>query len=542
MSNGPDKPEDEGTTAPAGGASTTPTSEPAEAGPARRTAGEAADRSTAEPSADGPAAVGVPAAGARADAPVDDAGQADSPSSVAGPPAAEPAAEPTAAEPAAEPNTAEPTAEIPAGSTTGAARSGAEERVTGAAEAPAASADHTVDHGNPQEYPGASGQQPPAYGQPSGYWQPGSWQPGYAQPGYGQTGYAQQGYPSSGYAPPGYAPPGYAQPGYVPPGYAPPPWPGQPGYGPPGPGPQPYAPSWYGPPQAPRPGIVPLRPLAAGDVLAGAWGFIKENPALTIGVSAAVVFIGQLLQMFIEFALPGIDPEELARGRTEGLVGSVLGVAGSGVVSIVVSAALSGLLLVAFGQAVLGRRIGFGEAWKVIAPRVPGLVGLTLLVASVFVVIMLFPMAGLLAAATGSAGAILLGGLLVPVAIVAIVYLAVLWAFANAVYVLEPVGVIDALKRSAGLVHGAWWRIFGVLLLAGLIVGVAAAVVMGVFGAFVAEPEGVAEMARVAIASTLVGTFATPFGVGVSGLLYVDQRIRRERFDLELARYPAAPR
>ncbi|OLT04458.1 hypothetical protein BJF90_22815 [Pseudonocardia sp. CNS-004] len=287
---------------------------------------------------------------------------------------------------------------------------------------------------------------------------------------------------------------------------------------------------------------MPLRPLAAGDVLAGAWGFVKENPALTIGVSAAVVFIGQLLQMFIEFALPGIDPEELARGRTEGLVGSVLGVAGSGVVSVVVSAALSGLLLVAFGQAVLGRRIGFGEAWKVIAPRVPGLVGLTLLVASVFVVIMLFPMAGLLAAATGSAGASCWGAS---------------WCRSRSwpsstwrccgrsrtrCTFWSPSGVIDALKRSAGLVHGAWWRIFGVLLLAGLIVGVAAAVVMGVFGAFVAEPDGVAEMARVAIASTLVGTFATPFGVGVAGLLYVDQRIRRERFDLELARYPAAPR
>jgi hypothetical protein len=287
---------------------------------------------------------------------------------------------------------------------------------------------------------------------------------------------------------------------------------------------------------------VPLRPLAAGDVLAGAWSFIKQNPALTIGVSAAVAFIGQLLQLFIEFALPGIDPEELAEGRTDGLVGSVLGMAGSGVVSIVFSAALSGLLLVAFGQAVLGRRIGFGEAWKVIARRVPGLVGLMLLVSLVFVAIMLLPMAGLLAAATGSGAAILLGAVLLPVAIVAIVYLAVLWALANAVYVLEPIGVIDALKRSAGLVHGAWWRIFGVLLLAGLLVGVAAVVVMGVFGAFVVQPEGAAEMARVAIASTLVGAFATPFGVGVTGLLYVDQRIRRERFDLELARYSAAPR
>ena len=43
-------------------------------------------------------------------------------------------------------------------------------------------------------------------------------------------------------------------------------------------------------------------------------------------------------------------------------------------------------------------------------------------------------------------------------------------------------------------------------------------------------------MVRTAIAYVVVGTFATPFGVGVIGLLYVDQRIRKERLDLDLAR------
>jgi hypothetical protein len=30
-----------------------------------------------------------------------------------------------------------------------------------------------------------------------------------------------------------------------------------------------------------------------------------------------------------------------------------------------------------------------------------------------------------------------------------------------------------------------------------------------------------------------------PFGIGVTGLLYIDQRIRQERFDVELARSAA---
>ncbi|WP_343944044.1 hypothetical protein [Pseudonocardia zijingensis] len=424
----------------------------------------------------------------------------------------------------------------------------------------------------------AYGQQ--EYGQPYGYWQ---WQQGHAQPGYGQPGYGQPGYGQPGYGQPGYGQPGYGQPGYSQPAYGQPAYGqqgygqpsgywqsgygqpgygqgygeqghGQPGYGQPGygqqghgqpgygtSGQQAYPP--YGPPgSVPQPGVVPLRPLTTGDVLAGAGRFIRANPALTIGLSAVVVFVSQVLQLGLEFALPSIDPAELERGRVAGLAGAVFGGFGSGLFGIVLGTALTGVLFVALGQAVIGRHIGAGQAVKVVAPRLLGLIGLMLLISLVVVGIFVVGMLGLVAAATGSGNGIALGLLLLLAGLVAIVYLGVLWAFASAAYVLEPIGVVDALKRSARLVHGAWWRTFGVLLLAGLIVGVAAIVVLGVFGALVDRPADLVDLARVAIGSTVVGTFATPFTVGVTGLLYVDQRIRRERLDVELARYPADPR
>jgi hypothetical protein len=37
----------------------------------------------------------------------------------------------------------------------------------------------------------------------------------------------------------------------------------------------------------------------------------------------------------------------------------------------------------------------------------------------------------------------------------------------------------------------------------------------------------------------VVTTFATPYFAGLTGLLYVDQRIRRERYDLQLATWAA---
>jgi hypothetical protein len=291
---------------------------------------------------------------------------------------------------------------------------------------------------------------------------------------------------------------------------------------------------------------VPLRPLGVGDILAGAWGYIRANPLVTLGVTAVVMVVAQAVQLIVDLTLPQIDPAELARGRISGLVGSVLGTLGSSVVAIVLGAVLTGLLLVVLSRAVLGQRIGVQESWQAVARRVPGLVGLTLLItlaigatAGVLFVI------AFVAAATGSGAAIVLAALLVMVAVAAALYLSVLWVFAPAAYVLEPVGVTAALGRSRQLVRGSWWRTLGILLLTGLLVIVPAIIVMGLFGALSVEPPDAAMMVRTAIASVVVTTFATPFGVAVTGLLYLDQRIRKERLDLELVRsadQPEAPR
>jgi hypothetical protein len=225
------------------------------------------------------------------------------------------------------------------------------------------------------------------------------------------------------------------------------------------------------------------------------------------------------------------------------LVGSVLGLFGSAFVAVVLNSLLAGLLIVVLSQAVLGRRMNARHAWQAVAPRAPGLIGLTLLVALMILVVLLVPMLlALVAGATGSGEAIGLGAVLIVVAVAATVYLSVLWTLAPAAYVLEPIGVQAALSRSARLLRGSWWRTFGILLLSGLLVAIPAAVVMGLLGALGERPAGIGTSVRAAIAYVLVGAFATPFGVGIVGLLYVDRRIRRERLDLELARYPAAPR
>lgn len=354
--------------------------------------------------------------------------------------------------------------------------------------------------------------------------------PGGPPPGYG----APAGYPPPGYGPPqGYPPPGAA---YPPPGYGPPPGQGTPpgyvpapGYGEPSYGHRPG----YGPPPT-GPGLVPPRPLGIGDIVGGAVRFIGTNPAVILGTAAAAAVLGQVFSLISRALLPTSTASASALGATAGA--SALSLLGS-LVTLVVTAMLTGLLLTMLDGAVRGRVLAPGDAWARISGRIPGLVGLSVL-------------AGLIVAAPAIVPAIAFGVVLasggnpvVPVvlalvAAVAVIYLAVLLSLAYPAFVVERLGVTAALGRSRRLVTGSWWRIFGIL----LVVCLAIAVPFGILGAIMGPAQFAGTLPGstfggavvVAVVTVLASTVATPFVLGVSGLLHVDQRIRRERFDMEL--------
>ncbi|OZM84002.1 hypothetical protein CFP66_06165 [Pseudonocardia sp. MH-G8] len=281
---------------------------------------------------------------------------------------------------------------------------------------------------------------------------------------------------------------------------------------------------------------MPLRPLAVGDVLSAAIGYIRANPLLTLGASAAIMLVTQVVQLVVDLTLPQPDPSALATGRVGWLAAA--GQIGSTLVAVVLGALLTGLLFVVLSRAVLGQRIDVAAAWRAVAPRLAGLIGLTLLIGvAVVAVVVVVAIPAAVVAATGSGDAILLAVVLIMVATLVAVYLSVLWVLAPAAYVLEPIGVVAAIGRSRRLVHGVWWRTFGVLLLTALLVVVPMIVVIGVLGGLSLDPEDTGSMVRAAIGVVVASSFAVPFATGVTGLLYIDQRIRRERFDVELARW-----
>jgi hypothetical protein len=180
--------------------------------------------------------------------------------------------------------------------------------------------------------------------------------------------------------------------------------------------------------------------------------------------------------------------------------------------------------------------------------RLPALIGITLLTGLIFVgvVIAMVLLVVLLVALVGDAGAVL-GVLLALAALPLFLWLTARVALGAGAVVLERVGPARGIGRSWRLTSGGQaWRVLGILLLAGI--------VAAIFSFAVSLPLGYATSALVKLVTDDLGTrltatvilehllqlvvnaVATPFTAGVTALVYLDQRMRREGLDVTLIR------
>jgi hypothetical protein len=389
----------------------------------------------------------------------------------------------------------------------------------------------------------AYGQQPPGYGPPPGYGQQapyGQQPPGYGPPpGYGQQPpYGQQ--PGYGQQPPGYGPPpGYGQQ---------PPYGRYPGYG-----------QGYQPP-GPEPGGIPLRPLGVGEILSGAFTSIRQNPAATLGLSAILLTVYGVASTAFSLLLRDVvgqlnigAGQDMTHAQVRHLLFDVFAIVLPSVLAIIVLAVvvelvLTGLLTVVIGRGVLGQKVSMGEAWRLGLPRLPAILGAIVLAglcilggwAVVAVIVIVFVLLHIYAAA------IALGILAGIAAFWVTVWLSIMFSLSVPVVVLERQGPVTALARSWRLVRRSFWRVLGILLLAGIVVSVAAFVLQlpfsllealaggsgGVFG--LTASRSVAAVIIGAVGSIVAGAVTRPISAGVTVLLYLDMRMRKEGLDLAL--------
>ncbi|EUA86799.1 putative cONSERVED TRANSMEMBRANE PROTEIN [Mycobacterium ulcerans str. Harvey] len=122
--------------------------------------------------------------------------------------------------------------------------------------------------------------------------------------------------------------------------------------------------------------------MTLSDIFNGAVGYIRANPKATLGLTAIVVVVMQVITL-----LATIGPLEAAsRFDTHpselswGVVGAWTGSAAAGLlVSWLGGMLLSGILTVVVGRAVFGSPITISEAWARVRGRILALIGLALL-------------------------------------------------------------------------------------------------------------------------------------------------------------------
>ncbi|GII91047.1 glycerophosphoryl diester phosphodiesterase membrane domain-containing protein [Sinosporangium siamense] len=416
-------------------------------------------------------------------------------------------------------------------------------------------------HGStPEPTPGWAPQQPPPYGGqgPSPWTAPGSPQsnspqgpptppqqpahPGHPGPATGDTGGAQP-YPTS---PNPYQLPGSPQQQpYPPQSY------GQQPYGQQPYGQQQYARQPYGygqAPEAPRPGIIPLRPLGLGDIYDGAIKLIRSNPKVVLGFSAALAALATLPIAVTQATSADVlnDPASVSQGALlDTLSDYLIGTGLSLVINFFAVTILGGVLTRILGRAVFGGSITLGEAWKLTVGRLPSLLLLALVTGlAVFIppiALLLVLSVAVVAAGIGPAAFLGLMFLWLLIAIPYTLFLQTRFALAAPAVVLEGRSAFDAIGRSWNLVTGGFWPILGITVLTSVLVTILGLIIQlpfSLLGDLVAPEGSSGSLALYALLIAIGGTVASmivyPFQAGVSGLLYADRRMRAEAFDLVL--------
>jgi hypothetical protein len=115
------------------------------------------------------------------------------------------------------------------------------------------------------------------------------------------------------------------------------------------------------------------------------------------------------------------------------------------------------------------------------------------------------------------------------------IYLYAAFSLAVPALLFEDLRGRAALRRSRSLVRGRWWPTAAVLLVSTLLTSIVRGGLTGVLvGLTAAGGNGVVRTISQIIATSVGSVLTTPFAAAVITVLYFDQRVRKEGFDLEL--------
>lgn len=349
---------------------------------------------------------------------------------------------------------------------------------------------------------------------------------------------------------------------YPPPGYTPPPEktttfpaPGAPAYPPPGApigpaGTPPYQPGFGQLVAAHKPGVIPLRPLTLGDIYDGAFKTIRRSPGATVGAAVLVSSVAMLVPLLLGGLIVRLADVSVSMTETEdsaAFTGLLNGTQyGGSLVQALGLIFVTGIVSLVVASATLGRRISLGEAWQGTHGKRWRLLGLSLFL-SLVVLLMIAVYAALwipVILASDSPWPIVAWAVIsIPLFLCALIFVWIRVVYlAVPPLMLEPVGIFRAIGRGWELTSRSFWRTLGIsvltymvtqfaasiivvpVLIAGFIAGYA---VSGTLGTFLF-------LGLMVVGQVLASAFVAPFSAGVTSLQYIDLRMRKEAYDVQL--------
>lgn len=342
---------------------------------------------------------------------------------------------------------------------------------------------------------------------------------------------------------------GYGEPPSPAPGHYPDPHlGGQPhgGHGPGAPGQEP--PQSHIPAQ---PGVIPLRPLRLGQIFDGAFKSIRANPMVMFIFAGVIISVATIVELLLSapffsgyisiLDLLEDDPAVIESMAADDFFGMLTGTVGSMVLGTVLSAIattiLTGVLTFAVSQAVLGYKPTIAQVWDQAKGQVLRLIGLVILIGLLGLAVpTALVILVVLVSQVGSVGFVILVGLVSLLAAIAwFILVSTGTAMATPALMLERCGPITALRRGWVLAKPFFWRVFGIVLLTGIITSVVSSVILMPFTMFAMFLPPMGMLAAQGVGAAIAATIITPFSAAVIALLYIDIRIRREGLATELA-------
>jgi hypothetical protein len=273
-----------------------------------------------------------------------------------------------------------------------------------------------------------------------------------------------------------------------------------------------------------------LRPLTLGELLDRTFFLYRKHFVLFAGIVA----LPQLIAL--GFQLVGLALGMRAATSLAFAAGSIFWLLASLGVYLTAYAGSQAATVVAVSEVHLGKPLSIIQAFSRVRSRIPNVVLVMIAMMFVFTACIVF---GVLPGILLQSGVVTFLGVLAMIVFVVVLFL--MWSLAVAVTVLESKGLIGSIIRSSELTKGHRLRIFVILLLFLFLVYCVYmlcyvpvfAVVAVISGT---NPQAVMGWAQVAIALSgfIAQCLVGPLMTLALTLVYYDERVRKEAFDIQL--------